>query len=257
MLKGKLITIGFLIALLVSLSGTYLWQWSVFIAVAVLILFSAVMAYGSMNVDSNFFIKTINQGDTKTNCIAITFDDGPFPENTTRILDILKEKQVESAFFCIGKNVMQSPAVLRRIDEEGHVVGNHTFNHGRFFDLQSSSAMHDELVKTDQIIFNLLGKRTKLFRPPYGVTNPALAKAVRKCSYSTIGWSLRSLDTITKDKHVLWNRITKNLKAGDVVLFHDYCENTIELLPQFIDHAAKNGLKIVRLDVLLNLKPYA
>jgi peptidoglycan/xylan/chitin deacetylase (PgdA/CDA1 family) len=98
--------------------------------------------------------------------------------------------------------------------------------------------------------------KPRFFRPPYGVTNPNLARAIRKGSYVTMGWSVRSFDTITPDTEKLFNRVTKQLKGGDVILFHDYCESTIAILPRLLDHINNIGLKVVRLDELLNEKGY-
>jgi len=253
---SKIITVSFLCGALLSVAGFFLWQWPIWICLAILILFLCVKIYGSTFIDSNFYIRTSCHGNRSGNGIAITFDDGPMVANTERILDILKEKDIHATFFCIGKNILQTPSIAKRIDEEGHLIGNHSFEHGRFFDLQSTSSMKLELNKTDAVILNTIKKKPRFFRPPYGITNPNLARAVKEGSYETIGWSIRSLDTIIKDRNRLWRRITKNLKPGDIVLFHDYSDLTIELLPDFINHVSSTGLTIVRLDKLLNIKPY-
>lgn len=255
MWRGKIVIGLFALLTAGSLTGFFFWSWSIWFVAAIAVVFSSLLVYGAANVRSNFFIKTISKAE-HGNAIAITFDDGPLREKTDRILDILKSSGVQSAFFCIGKNIEQEPLLVKRMHNEGHLVGNHTYFHGKFFDLQSSISMQEELERTNNVVFDILGRRMKLFRPPYGVTNPNLAKAVHKGSFSTIGWSLRSLDTVIRDKEVLWKRITGKLKGGDVVLFHDYCDNTIELLPRFIEYATKSGFKIVRLDTLLKLTPY-
>lgn len=254
---NRILTSVFLLVLLTATVGFLLWHWSIWIFFIILMLFLSVKIYGSIFIDSNFYIQTKCHANRNRNAISITFDDGPKEINTERILDILKIKSIKATFFCIGKNMERLPSVTKRMDDEGHLIGNHSFEHGRFFDLQSASSMKEELSKTSSAIFKITSKKPKLFRPPYGITNPNLACAVNDGSYETIGWSIRSFDTISQNRNRLWKRITRNLKPGDIVLLHDYSDLTIELLPDFIDHVAAIGLKIVRLDELLNIKPYA
>lgn len=257
MLIGRVISVCFTAALILEGAGVVFWQWSPWIVLFTILLFLLAKAYGSIFIDSNFYIRTICKGEGQGNSIAITFDDGPVQGATDRILKILKEKNIKATFFCIGKNIEKAKLLMKQIDADGHLIGNHSFNHGKFFDLQPVGSLHDELAKTSQTIFDAINKRPNLFRPPYGITNPNLARAVSNGKYQTIGWSVRSFDTISKDRKQLWNRVTKKLKAGDVVLFHDRCENTIDMLPDFIDHISKIGLTIAPLDQVLNIAPYA
>lgn len=213
--------------------------------------------YMSFNMRYNYFLHAINAGNARGNSVALTFDDGPVAEKTNRILDILKEKDVPAAFFCIGKNVEANPELVKRMNEEGHIVGNHSYVHGKLFSLQGAQTMAKEIVQTDAAITNLTRKKPMYFRPPYGVTNPNVAVAVTHTGHKVIGWNVRSLDTVTRSKEALWKRITKSVKAGDIVLFHDTSGLTIEILPAYIDHLAKSGLKIVRLDELINQQAYA
>lgn len=256
MLKGKVISIFFLTAVVVAGGGFLFGNWPLASPLGIALLFVLVKIYGSFFIASNFYLKTFCKGNRGENVIAITFDDGPVKGSTDRILKILKEKNVRATFFCIGKNIIDSELLVMQIDAEGHLIGNHSFEHGKWFDLQSSAKMEEELTKTNDVISRVISKKPRLFRPPYGVTNPNLAKAVGE-NFQTIGWSVRSYDTVSMDKNKLWNRVTKRLKGGDIVLFHDRCEATIELLPKFIDYVFEVGLKIVPLDQLLKLKPYA
>ncbi|HTH56367.1 MAG TPA: polysaccharide deacetylase family protein [Cyclobacteriaceae bacterium] len=255
-MRKRIISVGSLIAFVVAGGGFVAGYWSMTVPSVVILGFLFFKVYGSLFIASNFYIRTFCKGDRNGGSIAITFDDGPEPENTVRILKILKEKNVKATFFCIGKKVRDAKSLVRQINEEGHLIGNHSFNHGKWFDLQSAQKMREELKMTDDAIALAISKKPKLFRPPYGVTNPNLAAAVRD-DYQAIGWSIRSYDTVSSDKDKLWKRVTKKLKGGDVVLFHDRCEATIEMLPRFIDHVSEVGLRIVPLDQMLNVKPYA
>jgi peptidoglycan/xylan/chitin deacetylase (PgdA/CDA1 family) len=208
-------------------------------------------------MSAQLFLPAKCKSNEATNTIAITFDDGPVGENTEKILSILKKRDVPAAFFCIGHRANNNTELLKRIHNEGHVIGNHSYWHGANFDLLPASRVEKELADTDAVIESCIGMRPLFFRPPYGVTNPMLAKAVKKRKYTVIGWSVRSFDTVSKDKTKLLKRVTGSLKAGDVILFHDYCRITLDILPDFLDQVSALGLKIVRIDELLKEKAYA
>jgi peptidoglycan/xylan/chitin deacetylase (PgdA/CDA1 family) len=242
-----------MLALVVANRYVHIPVWSyVFVG----IVYSGIQVYGSMVVSAAFFIPIKCRGNGAGNSVALTFDDGPLPVMTERILDILKSHQAPAAFFCIGRRVEKNPDILKKISDDGHVIGNHSFLHGKFFDLQSSRKMANELQLTDRVIEETIGAKPRFFRPPYGVTNPNLAKAIRHCGHITVGWNVRSFDTMTKDEEVLFTRVTKNLQAGDIVLFHDYCESTVNVLPRVLEYIRNAGLKVVRLDELLNERAY-
>jgi peptidoglycan/xylan/chitin deacetylase (PgdA/CDA1 family) len=202
-------------------------------------------------------MKTICKGPLDSGAIAITFDDGPLPAYTPKLLDILKNEGVNAAFFCIGHRIGGNEALLERALAEGHIVGNHSFSHHFWFDLFGTKKMVEDLRRADSAIEGAVGKRPKFFRPPYGVINPNLKKAIDACGYHTIGWSIRSLDTVVGDKEKLMRRVTDQLMPGDIVLFHDHGKMTLEILPLFIQAAKAKGLRIVRLDELIKLEPYA
>lgn len=215
----------------------------------------AVTTAGSIILSWQFFIPVKSSGVSQQS-IAITFDDGPLEGKTDQILDILRIQNIPSAFFCIGNRVDKNPALVKRIHDEGHLIGNHSYWHAATFDLQLAGTIAKELSDTDASIFKVIGKKPKFFRPPYGVTNPMVSNAIKRNDYTVIGWSVRSFDTVIKDQQKLFRRITRSLKGGDIVLFHDYSDATIEILPAFLQHVNALGLKIVRVDELLNEKAY-
>jgi peptidoglycan-N-acetylglucosamine deacetylase len=257
MLKAKTVNIVFL-GILILLAGfdwandVSLWWYGL-----VLIIYLNIQAYGASVLSAEFFLPVRFQGDRDSNKIAITFDDGPIPVMTEKILDILKEHKVHAAFFCIGNRVNDYPQLTKRIHDSGHLIGNHSYWHGAMFDLQSPHKIAKELKDTDTVIEKVIHKKPNFFRPPFGVTNPMVAAAVEKRGYKTIGWSIRSFDTMTKNGSVLLDRVTRSLKGGDVILFHDYSAATLEILPAFLEEVTKLGLKIVRVDELLKEKAYA
>jgi len=219
-------------------------------------IYSLIVFWGCYNVGSNFFIKIVCKASTTKKEIAISFDDGPAENYTPEILELLKKNNIEAAFFCIGNRVEKHEALLKQVYEEGHIIGNHSYSHDAMFDLFSTKKMCVDLNKMDEATTKAIGVKPKLFRPPYGVTNPTVRKAIINGDYFPVGWSIRSLDTVIKDKQKLFNRIA-DIKPGDIVLFHDTSKTTLDILQRFIDHVHSSGFTFVRLDKLLNIEPYA
>ncbi len=222
-----------------------------------IIAYNLILIYGSISIQSNFFVPSISYSKIEKKQVALTFDDGPKQGKTDLILNILKKNNIEAAFFCIGNNIKQNPELLKKLDLNGHIIGNHSFNHHFFFDLLSEEKMILELKQTHKIIKEQIDKDVLLFRPPYGVTNPNLANAISKLQYQSIGWSLRTMDTSTKLEQKLVSKIESNLKSGDIILLHDTVELTVMSLQKIIDVIKNKGFEIIRLDKLLNIKAYA
>lgn len=222
---------------------------------AVTVLYVQALVLGAIFIRWNFYLHSHHEGRIPR-WIALSFDDGPAQE-TAAILDILKKEQVPAAFFAIGKNVAAQPELVQRWIDEGHLVGNHSYEHGAGFDWKSAAGMTKELELTNALIEEVTGKKPLLFRPPYGVTNPNVAKAVRNTGMQSIGWSVRSFDTVAKDGAALLQRILSKLQGGDIVLLHDSMPITREILTELIRRAREKGFTFVRVDQLLELKAYA
>lgn len=249
----SLITAALIIVLIVAdfIYSVPAWCYLVVGAVYAFCLF-----YGSYFIRSGFYIKAICNGNSKLSQVALTFDDGPAGDRTGRILDILKENQIEAAFFCIGKNIDADPASVNRIINEKHLIGNHSKSHHFFFDLFPKKRIISEIQSTNLSIHKITGLNTKYFRPPYGVTTPVVAAAIKKTGMTTIGWSFRSYDTLINDEHKLISKVASEVKAGDILLFHDSIDVTVKALPQIITAIQQKGMEIVRLDKLINQPAY-
>jgi len=219
--------------------------------------YALLLFYGCYYIGSNFFINVTCSLKTTEKVIAISFDDGPDAKNTPQILQALRNNGTKAAFFCIGNRVAGNEALLKQVYDEGHLIGNHTFSHHFWFDLFSAKKMTTDMLMMDEVVNDITGKKPKLFRPPYGVTNPNVKKAVANCGYIPVGWSVRSLDTVIKNEKELLDKVTAKLKPGAVFLFHDTSNATVAMLPAFIKYVKSNGYEIIRLDKMLNLQPYA
>lgn len=248
-------TIIFIIGLIgldvLYLSGISDWWWIVVWA----LLYIHVLVLGAIYIQWNFYLVSYNKGQS-TQAIALTFDDGPATE-TGRILDVLKAQGVKAAFFTIGKNAADNPELVRRLHTEGHLIGNHSYYHGFNFDWKPTRAMVAELEETNKTISSITGVSPRLFRPPYGVTNPNVAGAVRRTAMYAIGWNIRSFDTKATDGNALLDRILSRLRGGDIILLHDSMPLTAEILTDLIVQARQKGFTFARVDTLLGIEPYA
>ena len=248
----------FFITLLVVLIGVHIkYGLPLYIYPLVFIVYSLMVFYGCYYVGSNFFINIICSANTSEKEIAISFDDGPATSYTPQILELLQQANIKAAFFCIGNRIAGNENILKQIKAEGHIIGNHSYSHHFWFDMFSSKKMMHDLRLMDEELKRVTGLQAKLFRPPYGVTNPNIKKAIVQGNYTPVGWSVRSMDTVIKDEKKLLDKISKSLKPGAVFLFHDTSATTLKVLPSFIKEVKNRGYHIVPLDKLLHLTPYA
>lgn len=257
MLTFKNINIIFASLLVIAIAVDIMYDGLFFIIPLLIFIYSLIVFYGCYFIQSNFFMKVFCSAKTTKKEIAISFDDGPVDNFTPQIIETLKENNIKAAFFCIGNRIGGNENTFRRLKEEDHIIGNHSYTHHFFFDLFSSQKMLDELKQMNSDTEKLTGLKPKLFRPPYGVINPNLKKAINNAGLTPVGWSVRSMDTVIKDKEKLLNKIIKSLKPGAVFLFHDTSKTTLDVLPVFIKEAKQQGYEFVRLDKMLALQPYA
>ncbi|HWK03006.1 MAG TPA: polysaccharide deacetylase family protein [Puia sp.] len=246
-------------ALTILLIGLHIFHGGIsfFVYPVLLFIYSWVLFYGCAYVGSNFFLPVICAAKTDKKEIALSFDDGPAADYTGEILAILREEKVPAAFFCIGSRIAGNEKILRQLQEEGHVIGNHSYSHHFWFDLFSSKKMLDDLKMMDSVLSAVTGLQPRLFRPPYGVINPNLKRAILRGGYTPIGWNVRSLDTVIKNEQKLLKKIDAAIKPGAILLFHDTSRTTLAILPGFIRQVKERGYEIVRLDKMLNLQAYA
>lgn len=246
---------GILLGLLIALNVH--WQIPIAAYIGLIILYSLPLAWGSYRVDSQFYTPVICSGPKDKRQVALTFDDGPDYSYTPELLDILDKHQVKATFFSIGYRMTESPELALEVYQRGHLIGNHSYSHHLWFDLFSSRRMLRDLQQMDEVLFKATGVKPKLFRPPYGVTNPNLSKAIKRGGYTAIGWNIRSLDTVINDPDKLRQKIEALLKPGAIILLHDTSPSTTGMLDTLITHIKASGYEITGLDKMLNLPPYA
>jgi peptidoglycan/xylan/chitin deacetylase (PgdA/CDA1 family) len=233
--------------------GEYSWWWMLTIAG----LYGVITILGTLNLDWSYFITVRSNGIKWDNRIALTFDDGPLDHYTPAILKILAEHQIHATFFCVGHRIEKRPDLVIEMDRGGHIVANHTYTHKPTFPLQRTQSIIQELNGTNLRILKAIGKRSRLFRPPYGITHPFIANAVLQTNHVVVGWSIRSYDTVIKNPEVLLARIMKRVKGGDIILLHDYSEAMVLILPRLISSLKSKGYTFVTVDDLIDEHAYA
>ena len=219
------------------------------ITILILITFIIIFfIYASANINSGIYLKAICKLKTNEKTVALTFDDGPDSKITPQVLNVLAQYNIKALFFCIGNKIKGNEELIKRIVEEGHILGNHSYNHKPTFPLFSASKMKTDIEQCNMEIIRITREKTNLFRPPFGVTNPTIAKIVRELKYKTIGWNIRSFDTIRKQPHKVAARVNRKLKPGSIILLHDNTENITQILEEIINFAQKTGYKFIRAD---------
>lgn len=188
--------------------------------------------------------------------IAITFDDGPHPVHTEKILDILKKYNVKATFFILGSNAEKYPHIVKRTFDEGHELGNHTYNHV-FINRVSDDKLREEITATDDVIFNITGSRPIVFRPPGGAYNDKKVDIISATGHKCILWSWwqDTRDWSCPPVNKVVDTVFSNLHDGDIILFHDFNSGktpTIEALEIIIPRLIAENYEFVSVSELIN-----
>ncbi|WP_026671882.1 polysaccharide deacetylase family protein [Alkalihalobacterium bogoriense] len=201
------------------------------------------------------------RGDTTQLQVALTFDDGPDPRFTPQVLDILNQYNVPATFFVMGARAEVYPDIVRRMVEEGHIVGNHTYWHPNLVEQADVAVLEREVNQTEDLLENMIGYRTKLFRAPYGFLYEELVEKLAEMNYSVIGWSVDSLDWRELPSQDTAFNVLSNVEPGSIILMHDGGDwdadrtSTIEALHQIIPALQQQGFEFVTVPELVGI-PY-
>jgi len=183
--------------------------------------------------------------------IAMTFDDGPSPETTPRLLEILKQRNIKATFFMIGQNAQANPAIVQRILAEGHEIGNHSWTHPQLSKL-SDDRVTEEITKTQAAIKNACGYTPVLLRPPYGAITTRQKEWIEKqFGLSVIIWSVDPFDWKRPGASVIEQRILAGARSGAIILSHDIHKQTVDAMPATLDALAAKGFKFVTVSQLI------
>ncbi|OZM56274.1 chitooligosaccharide deacetylase [Lottiidibacillus patelloidae] len=238
-----------------------------FIYISLLLLFVFIFIGPSQHIveakKSRYYFeregKAVWEVATDKKVLALTFDDGPSPTFTPKILDILKKHNVKATFFSVGSRMENSPDIVKRQVQEGHEIANHTFTHPSFHRL-STKAMKEELINAENTITKLTGKSTKYFRPPGGFYNEKIINTANGLGFTVIMWSwhMDSFDWRYPGVSYMVRRMLKNATNGDIILFHDFGGDrtqTIQTLQQVLPALKERGYTFITISELLQLHP--
>lgn len=227
-----------------------------FIIAAAVLLAAVLLVRGSASVRASWYLRMRCRARRAGRRVALTFDDGPDPQRTPAVLDLLARQGVRATFFVVGARAEAHPELVRRMVAEGHVVGNHSYTHSWRFPLRSLGRTMEELRRTGEVLHRITGRQPRLFRPPFGVTNPTIARAVRRLGLDPVGWSIRSLDTMGQSPERVAARILRRLHPGAVILLHDRCAGSERLVGLLVEGLRSRGLEPVTLPELFDIEAY-
>jgi peptidoglycan-N-acetylglucosamine deacetylase len=233
------------------LADHHLWPWSV----AGLLVNHALIAAGGLLPRSRLLGPNWTRLPAAAGRVALTIDDGPDPEVTPAVLDLLARHGVRATFFCIGERVARYPELARRIAREGHEIGNHTEHHRYVFSLFGPAAMRREISQAQASISAVCQVMPRFFRAPAGLRNPFLQPCLAELGLQLASWTRRGYDTVNADAQRVLQRLTRNLGPGDILLLHDGCaartsDGTpviLAVLPSLLPLLARQRLSCVTL----------
>ena len=191
------------------------------------------------------------------NKIALTFDDGPHPQYTPLILDILKEYNVHATFFLIGENAERNPELVRRILREGHEIGNHTYLHKNLKE-HTSGGIYEEISMAEEAILHIADQRTKLLRPPGGLYDKQVCETAHRLDYDIILWTVDTFDWKHPTSEEIVQTVESNVQCGDIILCHDFIGGAPSPTPaairRIIPDLLKRGYEFVSVSELIYSK---
>ena len=181
--------------------------------------------------------------------IILTFDDGPHPRTTPKILKILKDRNLKAVFFVLGLQVEKYPHLVKQIADEGHIIGNHSYDHKNFTKISEEQVL-EQIQKTNKLIKNITGRKPRFLRPPYGALNKNVLCLVQQEKMNILQWSIDPRDWKYQNKHVILRNLgrqlglNKNKLKGGAILLHDIYPSTVKALNPLLDLLAVNNYKI-------------
>ncbi len=221
------------------------------------------VSMGALHPRVNLFGHSIWRGARSPPRVALTFDDGPHPEFTGRVVELLHRAGARGTFFCIGSEVERFPALARELSDAGHLIGNHTYRHNTGADLFSASRLAADLRLCEEVIAATTGQSPRFYRPAVGIRNPAVHAAARERGLTVVTWADSARDGSWPLTAARAERMGRRARAGDVLTLHDGTlegkralrECTVRHLPLLIDRLQQRGFELVTLDALFPEDP--
>jgi peptidoglycan/xylan/chitin deacetylase (PgdA/CDA1 family) len=225
------------------------WPW----ALGAILSDHALLVWGSLWPKSRLVgdnLRRLPEAAARARQMALTFDDGPDPEVTPEVLRLLAERRARATFFCVGARAARYPDLVREMARQGHGVENHSFSHPSGFCFYGPQAIGAEIDGAQTTLGTLSGRAPRFFRAPAGLRNPWVDAALRARGLRLVSWTRRGLDTVSRRPQVVFDRLTRGLDAGDILLLHDRTGGkgagralVLEVLPRLLDRLEASGLE--------------
>jgi len=243
------------LAAFLALILVLLWPGSgVTIVIAVAGVVFAFGLWGAVDMRTGIWGRATCGGARSSGAVALTYDDGPDPDSTPPLLDLLAERGVRAAFFCVGERMRAQPELVRRLVAEGHELGNHGDSHSVWTNFFSAARLGREVDACQRTAQELSGARPRFFRPPFGLVNHATAGVLKAADLELVGWRVSGMDLPGRDPAQVARRVLGRVGPGDVVLLHDggrEPELVVEATRAVLDGLAERGLRVAPLGELL------
>jgi peptidoglycan/xylan/chitin deacetylase (PgdA/CDA1 family) len=234
-------------AVVLLTAGLQAWPWVLGVLVANhLVLLCAALSPRGRLLGPNLIRLPASAASRREICL--TFDDGPEPEVTPRVLELLDRFQAKASFFCIGEKAAAHPELVREIAHRGHSVENHSYHHRRAFAFFGMSRLRREVEVAQQTLTSIAGRPPAFFRAPAGFRSPMLDPVLSTAALRYVSWTRRGFDTVSRDPQRILRRLTRGLAAGDVLLLHDSAPVVLAVLPALLGELAARDLKAVSLE---------
>lgn len=235
----------------------------ILLTIIIIALVFGMLYWLFMSPYSQIFGKFIWRVKTDKKQIALTFDDGPNDPYTTEILDFLKDRKVKATFFIVGENAKKNPKLVKRIDQEGHLIGNHSLSH-KFNNYFKTPSYEKEIEECQKILKQIIGKEPAVQRSPWLFRSPLIFKTLKKHNlYPVSGEFCHPLEVFGASAETISNGAINKAGPGSIIIFHDGNGSkggdrsiSIESAKIFVDHFLKNGYEFVTVDQLLKIKAY-
>jgi Predicted xylanase/chitin deacetylase len=197
------------------------WRTVLELLLAGIILFMAIHYYYPVGPVMSWYSKIVYEVPVSKKIVALTYDDGPYPVDTVKILNLLDKYHIKATFFMIGRQMEQYPQVVKMVIERGHVIGNHTYTHPAKLETYPTARIIGELDRCEQVIERMTGKRAQLFRPPLGLVDSKIATVAREEGYHTILWTVCADHHDAPTPQLMAQRVLKVIRPGGIILIHD------------------------------------
>lgn len=212
-----------------------------------ILTFLFCMMFQIQNIVENSITCTNAKENVEVKKIALTFDDGPHPVYTPKLLDGLKKRGVVATFFVTGQNAKEYPEIIKRMSEDGHLIGNHTYSHIQLTK-SNREEFRAELVKTNEVLREITGKDASFVRPPYGSWDKSFETEL---NMFPVLWNIDPLDWCCNNADCIVQKVERKTKENSIILLHDYYDTSVQAALRIIDDLTKQGYQFVTVDEIL------